>query len=94
MAKFELAAVKGKDGTPITIGDDVTGKVLEFDPKSNSKYIFVLNMGSLPADMIAKQMQAWAKHLEDLLGPGRSMVAARTSEQQPIEIYELQAVEE
>ena len=94
MAKFELAQVTDKEGTPITIGSQLTGEVLEFDPDSNTKYIFTFDMGNLPPDIIRQQLDKWAEMLRVLLGPGRCLVSAKTaSDKTPIQIYELRAVE-
>ena len=95
MAKFELEEVKGLDGKPITIGDKLTGEVLEFDPDSDTKYIFTFDMGNLPGDIIAKQLEKWAAMLRDLLGPNRCLICAKTqSEHQPIQENALRATED
>lgn len=92
--EFKLKELKDKHGAPVTIADQVTGKVIELDPESGKKYIFVIDLGDLSKNIATQQMQLWANEIRGLLGSGNFAVCAKLSGNDPIQVYELEPSDE
>ena len=92
--KFKLKKVSTEDGTPVTIAGQVDGRVLELDPESGKKYLFIINLGNVSQGIAAQQAQVWGHHLRELLGSNNYLICTKMNDNDAIQVYELESDDE
>lgn len=89
---YVLKPLKNAEGKPFTLSSDPTGEIIELSPDQNVKYVFALNIGDLPPLEASEYVKKAMKNIITVLGPDRTLVIPRRSDEGSVLIYELEAV--
>lgn len=89
-----LKPLKTLTGKPVTLSSDPEGEIIALDPDSYAKYVFVVEVGDLAPGDTADYLKEIAITFEKFLGPDRVLLVPKRSNQDPVQIFELEPVAE